>query len=298
MSVTGKQIAETTLEAYRRECGYIWGTSGETWTQEKQDALTRKYNSDPNRYADYKGSVQYGKKWIGHKVYDCSGLTMRAAKDHGISYHHGSNSMWNYDSAYKGELVKGMSLPVGAYVYTGTSDKKPHIGTYTGDGLVTEAAGSNAGVIQTKLHGGKWKYWSLGKGIEYDFIPGKGTEPVIVTPTQPAQQTEKRPTLRKGNKNIYVKQVQEKLLALGYSLGICGVDGDFGNATEAAVKKFQKDHGLTVDGVVGAKTYAALDAAQPGEKQEEKKYTVTARHLNKAQAEEVIKKYGGEMTEE
>ena len=284
MSVTGRQIAETTLEAHKCKGGYIWGQMGDTWTQAKQDALTKKYNGDPEKYADYKYSVQYGKKWIGHRVWDCSGLTRWAAKQHGISYHHGSNSMWNYDSAHRGELIKGMDLPEGAYVYTGTKDKKPHIGTYTGDGLVTEAAGSNSGVIQTKLHGGKWKYWSLGKGIEYDFIPGKETEPVASTPT-----TEKRPTLRKGNKNIYVKQVQEKLLALGYSLGICGVDGDFGNATEAAVKQFQKDHGLVVDGVVGAKTYAALDAAKPGEKP--KTYRVTIEHLDKTQAEELKAKY-------
>ena len=284
MSVTGRQIAETTLEAHKCNGGYIWGQMGDTWTQAKQDALTKKYNGDPEKYADYKYSVQYGKKWIGHRVWDCNGLTRWAAKQHGISYHHGSNSMWNYDSAHRGELIKGMDLPEGAYVYTGTKDKKPHIGTYTGDGLVTEAAGSNSGVIQTKLHGGKWKYWSLGKGIEYDFIPGKETEPVASTPT-----TEKRPTLRKGNKNIYVKQVQEKLLALGYNLGICGVDGDFGNATEAAVKQFQRDHGLVADGVVGAKTYAALDAAQPGETP--KTYRVTIEHLDKAQAEELKAKY-------
>lgn len=295
MSVTGRQIAETTLEAYRCNGGYIWGQMGDTWTQAKQDALTKKYNGDPEKYADYKYSVQYGKKWIGHRVWDCSGLTRWAAKQHGISYHHGSNSMWNYDSAHRGDLTKGMDLPEGAYVYTGTKDKKPHIGTYTGDGLVTEAAGSNAGVIQTKLHGGKWKYWSLGKVITYDFIPGKGTEPVATTQTQ--QTTEKRPTLRKGNKNIYVKQVQEKLLALGYNLGICGVDGDFGNATEAAVKQFQKDHGLVVDGVVGAKTYAALDAAKkPAEKL--KTYTAKIKNLDRKTAEELISKYGGEMIEE
>lgn len=292
MSVTGQQIAVTTLEALKCKGGYIWGQAGDTWTQAKQDALTKKYNSDPQKYADYKYSVQYGKKWIGHRVWDCSGLTRWSALQHGISYHHGSNSMWNYDSAYRGELTKGMDLPVGAYVYTGNQSTKPHIGTYTGDGLVTEAAGSNAGVIQTKLHGGKWKYWSLGKDIQYDFIPGKEKEPVASTPTQT---TEKRPTIRKGNRNIYVKQVQEKLLALGYNLGICGVDGDFGTATEEAVKKFQRDHGLTADGVVGPKTYAALDAAE--KPAEEKLYTVTISNLDKKTAEEIVNRYGGSMKE-
>lgn len=193
--------------------------------------------------------------------------------------------MWNYDSSEKGELVKGMDLPIGAYVYTGNSSSKPHIGTYTGDGLVTEAAGSNAGVIQTKLHGGKWKYWSLGKGIQYDFIPGKETEPV---------QT-KKPTIRKGNKNIYVKEAQLKLIQLGYSLGICGADGDFGHATEDAVKKFQKDYGLTTDGVIGPKTWEALENA---DKPKEKTYTVTIKTKDKALADELVSKYNGKLTEE
>jgi len=45
---------------------------------------------------------------------------------------------------------------------------------------------------------------------------------------------------------------------MGYDLGSYGVDGDFGSATEAAVKSFQSDHGLTVDGIVGKNTWAEL----------------------------------------
>ena len=54
------------------------------------------------------------------------------------------------------------------------------------------------------------------------------------------------------------KELQEKLLKLGYSLPKYGADGDFGNETDAAVKQFQKDNKLFQDGVVGSKTYAAI----------------------------------------
>ena len=36
------------------------------------------------------------------------------------------------------------------------------------------------------------------------------------------------------------------------------LDGDFGSETEAAVKRFQADHQLEVDGIIGEATYTAL----------------------------------------
>lgn len=65
-------------------------------------------------------------------------------------------------------------------------------------------------------------------------------------------------TLRKGMKGTDVKNMQEDLIKLGYDLSKYGADGDFGGETDAAVRKFQKDHGLVVDGVVGNATFAAL----------------------------------------
>ena len=62
--------------------------------------------------------------------------------------------------------------------------------------------------------------------------------------------------LSKGSKGVQVKTLQRLLNALGYSCG--SVDGDFGTKTNAAVLKFQKAKGLAADGVVGAKTWAAL----------------------------------------
>lgn len=55
-----------------------------------------------------------------------------------------------------------------------------------------------------------------------------------------------------------VLRVQQALLKAGLSLGSDGADGWFGNATEAAVKQFQQQKGLAVDGIVGAQTLQAL----------------------------------------
>lgn len=56
--------------------------------------------------------------------------------------------------------------------------------------------------------------------------------------------------LKKGSKGDKVRQLQ---LALGITS-----DGIFGSATESAVKKFQKEHGLFADGIVGPKTMDML----------------------------------------
>ena len=63
--------------------------------------------------------------------------------------------------------------------------------------------------------------------------------------------------LKKGMKGEEVKELQNGLIIRGYALG--KADGDFGEKTETAVKAFQKDAGLTVDGVVGKNTRKAMD---------------------------------------
>lgn len=67
--------------------------------------------------------------------------------------------------------------------------------------------------------------------------------------------------LGKGDEGPEVEQLQKNLIKLGYSCGSCGADGDFGNDTKKAVIKFQKEHGLSADGLVGPLTQAAIKTA-------------------------------------
>ena len=69
------------------------------------------------------------------------------------------------------------------------------------------------------------------------------------------------PTLRKGNRGEDVKLLQTTLNEQGYSCG--NVDGIFGKNTQKAVKEFQKAKGLSVDGIVGRKTWTALGLMEP-----------------------------------
>jgi len=60
----------------------------------------------------------------------------------------------------------------------------------------------------------------------------------------------------KGDTTANVKAVQQRLSNLGYYT--YKVDGIWGSRTTSAVKRFQRDYGLTVDGIVGKWTEKAL----------------------------------------
>ncbi|WP_425203576.1 peptidoglycan-binding protein [Priestia megaterium] len=64
--------------------------------------------------------------------------------------------------------------------------------------------------------------------------------------------------LENGASGSAVKELQEKLIKLGYELG--KIDSQFGKLTDKAVRKFQKDNKLGVDGIAGTKTLAMLDS--------------------------------------
>lgn len=64
--------------------------------------------------------------------------------------------------------------------------------------------------------------------------------------------------LKKGSTGSDVRELQTKLNALGYNCG--EVNGTFGTTTLAAVKRFQQEYKLAVDGIVGKNTFKKLNA--------------------------------------
>jgi len=67
--------------------------------------------------------------------------------------------------------------------------------------------------------------------------------------------------LARGMTGAGVQEMQSDLLSLGFTLSQYGADGNFGSETETAVRNFQYTWGITVDGVVGAQTAAAIKQA-------------------------------------
>jgi peptidoglycan hydrolase-like protein with peptidoglycan-binding domain len=68
-------------------------------------------------------------------------------------------------------------------------------------------------------------------------------------------------TVRWGSQGASVKLIQTLLKGLGYTNAdgsALKIDGDAGSNTVHAITQYQKSHNLTVDGIAGAKTWAAL----------------------------------------
>lgn len=231
-----RTLVNTALQAYEERWGYIWGKSGQVWTQANQDAATRAM------------TVKYGQKWVGKRVADCSGLFVWAFKQHGGKIYHGSNTIWNeyLVPETRGPLAGEIKIRYGAAVFQNVNGKRTHIGWYVGGGMVEEERGTQTGCILSPL--ATWDEFGELKGADYT---GEVYETFDIQPLD---------TITKGAKGELVKYLQNALVEVGYDVGSAGADGVFGSGTLSAVRAFQSDHGLTPDGKAGKLTWAAIKA--------------------------------------
>lgn len=251
--ISTSALIEKFKYALNNSWGYIWGTAGEMWTASKQAALNKTTDADRAK------GREYGSKWIGRYVADCSGLFHWAFKQLGSYMYHGSNTMWNKYCVSQGELRKGkrtdgLVLKPGTAVFTYNAAKKNrgHVGLYIGDGWVIEAKGTIAGVIRSKITDSKWVEWGELRRVDYD---NASSSPSVDQGIGEAVKDKKYPTLRRGDTGEYVRILQQLLAKSGSSLEI---DGIFGPGTQSAVRAFQQRNNLTVDGIVGPQTWGAL----------------------------------------
>ena len=279
---------------------YIFGARGQKCTPSYRQQVFNKYPEKTTIKTKCQALTNgntncNGCKWYpdGKRVlcFDCRGFPWYVIKQifgfelQGV----GATSQWNTESNWKakGEISNG--IPEDTLVCLFYRDKKDKSKmAHTGLGYHGETCECSNGVQHFLKRDKKWTHWAVPACVDGDVTP--------VPPPEP-EPGDDRPTLRKGSKGDAVKQLQQDLIRLGYDVGSSGADGVFGANTQKAVKAFQKDHGLTADGVVGKKTYAALDQALgDDQKPAEEKYTVTITGLNAEQAAELESRYPGKTT--
>ncbi len=154
----------------------------------------------------------------------------------------GATSQWNDKTNWKAQgPIETMPKDTLCCVFVANGNKKSH----TGLALNGETVECSAGVQHKKLDK-RWTHWAVPACVDGEVKPEPEPE---------------EPTLRKGAEGERVRELQKRLMELGYQLPKYGADGDYGAETIAAVKAFQQDHGLTADGVTGPKTWDALKKA-------------------------------------
>lgn len=183
-----------------------------------------------------------------------------------------------YIQCQSGNLGAGCGFSLKYYKAAGRMDMNPQLGDqiffkYTNDSSTADHTGIVVGVTDTTIRtvegnsGNKVSLRTYSRS--YYAIIGYGhprydADTATKTTTKKEAKTVKveLPILSKGSKGAAVKALQRMLYCLGY-VNIDGkarisVDGSFGSNTEAAVKRYQKNAAIGVDGIVGEKTWNKL----------------------------------------
>lgn len=137
-----------------------------------------------------------------------------------------------------------------------------HVGIYIGNGQAVECTPSWKDCVQVttvkNIKSGTGHKWTKHGKLPYVTYDASATPAVSTTTSPEVQSVSGLPTLSLGSKGAAVTALQILLIGNDCSCGDYGADGDFGSATNAAVKKYQHKVGLEEDGVCGPKTWAKI----------------------------------------
>lgn len=166
-----------------------------------------------------------------------------------------------------------------------------HVGLYVGAGALSDTdkngktracdvvhSSATMGRVAGSTLANGWTHVGWFKALAYGADASADAQPVTAADAQASAaetgsvqpgtgSTQAADTARfykvlRGCKGGAVRRLQTWLVGLGFGVGAAGADGDFGAATDAAVRAFQAAQGLMVDGIVGKATWRALATAR------------------------------------
>ena len=205
------------------------------------------YNNDTNRMETYYRGEQEAMPYV-------TGRTLTVKEFRGSS---NSNLLWTEKRAMLAwnsqRYIYGKTIKVG-YAFRrpwegGHSTLSQHYAGLAFDVGQTLSTTERNNLYNSAVNSGVWTY----------------VEPQILTPTwihfdkrrgNPACSTGGYPQIQVGSRGAYVMIAQDDLNTLGYKTG--GLDGIFGNNTQTAVRSYQQNKGLAVDGIIGCNTWRSI----------------------------------------
>lgn len=217
-------------------------------------------------------------RWGERGDYDCSAAVISAWEAAGVPVkQQGATFTGNMRGAFLRcgfrEVTGMINLANGAGLQRGDVllNIRNHTAMYCGGGMEVEASiNENGGTTggQPGDQTGREFLIRPYRNYPWDCVlryEGSGGEP-RETPADDVPKNNTRhgtcqiivPVLAKGDTGPAVAAAQAALHHMHHALGSAGIDGDFGPATEAAVRNYQQANGLDADGEIGAETWSKI----------------------------------------
>lgn len=257
--ITEQAFREALVAALNSDTIYVKGGFGLKLDKKGKDRCIAAYDYNKKREAKIR---ECHNNYFG---FDCCGMVKGCAggfngdttktyggaiynKDYTLGPHHDIPDVTEKglidicDNVTKCKKVKNPEItPLALLWMTG------HCGVYIGDNKVVESTPSGSDGVQiTEYDSKNWMKWGLLPFVEYS----EQNKPIKIVPPVA------RPTLQRGSKGLQVFYLQQDLNYLGGCQ--LAEDGIFGVMTYTAVKKFQEDHKLDVDGIYGPLTHRKM----------------------------------------
>ena len=178
---------------------------------------------------------------------DCSGYVFNVLKGSGIKVLR--DTAQGYYNKFKQYVVKGTPR-AGDLLFFGKSlNNITHVAIACNGSEMIESVGTSKNTIRNK-----------GKGVSINKISRRKDLRAIIRFENVSRETlccpSGTPNLKRGSMGVQVSNLQKCLNVL-FSAGL-KVDGQFGNNTYNALKKFQSTSGLTADGIYGSHSYRIM----------------------------------------
>ena len=167
--LTNKGLVEHAKMALSQGWGYVWGTFGLILSE---STLSDKILQYPTGVGGYQAFIRA--KWLGKRTVDCVGLIKSYMwwRSNGASpVTYDPKTDLNADGMYKTATEKGPINTLPKNIPGICLWKEGHIGVYIGNGLVIEARGTIAGVVESPLTGigsSPWTHWLKCPFITYE----------------------------------------------------------------------------------------------------------------------------------
>lgn len=283
--VPEERMKEAFAAMLERQVGkgvYVWGGNGELLPAmaDPKDWIARRETSEKNAaraVALYQKRVQSGVAEI--RAFDCSGLIYWAMKQAGARK--GDLSAAGFFKACrairKDELVRGDLM-----FRRSAAGNVCHVGAYVGGGETVECYGRDVGVVKRKL-ADKWSDYGRypafdgeGEGALAAMAGSAGTESVAGGPSgggigaaasgSSGGSDGEAAAYAAGDLYLTspplrgegVRELQRRLMLLGYDIGVSGADGVYGPRTAAAIELFKRRAALVGGGAVADLPLRAL----------------------------------------